>query len=104
MALTEKDLKAMQVLFQQEMEPLRKQIDNRFAELSEILEGLATDNEKCEHEYLVLTGQVSLGKSRAWKSESKVLIRAVANWRWPAYSQSHAASLSRILKLRKLEN
>ncbi len=75
MPLNDADLKALQVLLQQELqqeiEPLRSEMNKRFDEVAVQLDGLYRENEKREQEYLVLTEQSARLEGRVDVLEKK---------------------------------
>jgi hypothetical protein len=71
MVLTADDLKAMQNLFQEEIEPVRQEMHQRFDAVAEQILGLYQGNEKREQEYLFLNHQASRHEKRLVALERK---------------------------------
>jgi hypothetical protein len=71
MALTDNDFRALRVLFQEEIEPFRQEINQRFDGVLEQLDGLYQGNEKREQEYLVINNQLARLEDRVDVIEKK---------------------------------
>jgi chromosome segregation ATPase len=59
MSLTEDDMKALRLLMREEIEPFRSEVNERFRDVDRRFEGLYTQNEKREQEYLFIKEQLS---------------------------------------------
>ena len=71
MTFTVDDLKAMRNLFQEEIDPLRQEMHQRFDAVADQILGLYQGNEKREQEYLFLSQQASRQQKRLDDIEKK---------------------------------
>ena len=71
MPLTEDDLKAMRLLFEQVFDEKIEPVNERLSNMTTLLEGIVSDNEKREQEYLVINGQLSRIEKRIEAIESR---------------------------------